>query len=363
MMAHGKREGTRSRRSSRRFRLSSAARTLSPRDIDRLTDEKVVALFEKVRFHENGGKPYCPDCGVDAVYRYRCRAEFKCKACEKRFSLTSGTLFHSRKMSLRDILYAIADFSLTSQGTAAASSMLRWDRSYKTAYVLQQKLRDAMASIQSENVLTGIVEIDGVCVGGYIRQKNMLDERSTNQHRAIRAKERWIVTMRERRRGGRSRSYVFKTERDAIQTVFETVQPSAHIVTDAGDSWHRFALVFDEASMVNHSLGHSIDGVHINGVENQHSRIRRAERGVYLTMNKAHAQRYADELSWRDDHRETDTGRMFMVLAKRATTLRKSSAWVGYWRCRAFRRARNAALLANGSAGPGKSTALPSPSR
>lgn len=323
-----------------RFRLTAAARTLCPRDIDRLSDDEARELFERLRFSENDGKPYCPHCGVDAVYRYKCRPQFKCKGCEKRFTLTSGTLFHSRKMSLKDILYAIVDFATTAQGTAAALSMLRWKCTYKTAFVLQHKLREAMASIQSENILTGEVEVDGVAVGGYIRQQNMHADRPKDQRAPKRTKTRWIVTMRERRRGGRSRAYIFGEEHHGLQTIRDVIQPTAHVITDAAPSWERFALAFDEVSTVNHSLGHQIDGVHINGVENQNSRIRRAEQGVYLSLNKAHAQSYADELSWRDDHRETDIGRQFMILAKRATGLRRPLAWAFYWRSRAVRRAR-----------------------
>lgn len=333
-----------------RFRLSSAARTLSPKEIDRLSDDDAHALFERIRFADNEGQPYCPHCGVDAVYRYKARREFKCKGCEKRFTLTSGTAFHGRKKPVKDILYAMADFCTVAQGAAAAQVMFRWDLSYKAAFVWLHKFREAMGSIQSENVLTGEVEIDGVFIGGYIRQDNMHANRPKAQHKQFNARRRCIVTMRERRRGGRSRALVLKTEKQVLSHLHQTIQPSAHVITDAGDHWHRLGLSFDEASMVNHTLGHSIEGVHINNVENQHSRIRRAERGVYMTLNKQHAQNYADELSWRDDHRLTDIGRQFMILAKRATKMRVREGWVGYWRSRAYRAERDVARPSNGSA-------------
>lgn len=326
-----------------RFRLTAAARTLTPRDIDRLTDEEAEALFERIRFSENGGKPYCPHCGVDAVYRYKARKEFKCKACEKRFTVTSGTAFHSRKKSLRDILYAMADFVTVSQGAAAAQVMMRWGLSYKAAFVWLHKFREAMASMQSENILSGEVEVDGVFVGGYIRQPNMIAHRKKGQHKAYNARRRCFLTVRERRLGGRSRSIVLKTETEGRLLLENMVQPDAHVITDAGDHWHRLGLLFAKHSMVTHSEGYSIEGVHINGPENQHSRVRRAERGVYMTLNKAHAQNYADELSWRDDHRLTDTKRQFTSLSERATKMRKRSGWVGYWRSRAYRAARRAA--------------------
>jgi hypothetical protein len=44
---------------------------------------------------------------------------FKCKACEHQFSVTSGTLFSSRKLPMRDYLMAIATFVNGAKGVSA----------------------------------------------------------------------------------------------------------------------------------------------------------------------------------------------------------------------------------------------------
>ena len=67
-------------------------------------------MFKTIRFAENDGEPYCPHCGIDAVYEYRARRLFKCQDCEKQFSVTSGTVFRSRKMSYADIMLAVVLF-------------------------------------------------------------------------------------------------------------------------------------------------------------------------------------------------------------------------------------------------------------
>lgn len=316
-----------------RFRLTSAARTLSLRQIARLSEDEARAEFEKIRFADNDGEPYCPHCGCIAVYRYAKRGLFKCKSCAKQFSVTSGTIFHSRKMFFVDILLAFLTFTNGPQGKSSLALADDLTCSPKTAFVLGHKMRLAMADMQAENTLTGEVEIDGIFLPGHIRQENMLEDRESRA-KEYAAKKHCIVTMRERRKGGRSRAFFLKSEAQAADLVRSIVQPSAHVITDQGDAWHRLAAVFDTMSSVNHSKGYSIDGVHINGVECQNLRIRRSLMGIYFTLMKTHAQNYADELSWRDDFRATDNGRKMLLLAQRASKMRVAKDWVGYWRKR-----------------------------
>ena len=45
-------------------------------------------------------QPFCPRCGCVGVYTFKTRALFKCKACDHQFSVTSGTIFASRKLPI-----------------------------------------------------------------------------------------------------------------------------------------------------------------------------------------------------------------------------------------------------------------------
>lgn len=312
------------------FLLSAKARTLSVVEIARMSDDEAYAAFKAVRFAENGGEAFCPKCGCDAIYEYRARRLFKCKACEKQFTATSGTTFRSRKMAFRDILVAIVLFVNGVNGNAALRLSRDLNCSYKTAFVLLHKLRRAMGVMQASHALTGEVEIDGVYIGGHVRPENMKADRPDGRKEYNR-KRRSIVTMRERRIGGRSRSIVVKDEKAAVPAIMEIVHSSAHVITDDQSAFSKFYIPFDEHSTVNHTKGLSIHGVHINGVEAQHSRIRRSERGVYLQLNAAHAQRYADELSWRDDHRHLSNGQQYRTVLAAAATLRPDAEFVGYW--------------------------------
>jgi hypothetical protein len=99
------------------------------------------------------------------VYSYRARPIWLCKGCGKQLSVTSGTIFHSRKLPPRDYLAAIAIFVNGAKGHSALQLSRDLNCQCKTAFVLALKLREAMGSeVQNpdEPELSGEVHIDGV---------------------------------------------------------------------------------------------------------------------------------------------------------------------------------------------------------
>nr|WP_292069840.1 IS1595 family transposase [Brevundimonas sp. UBA7534] len=299
-----------------------------------MSDDEAYAVFKEMRFAENGGEPFCPRCGCDAIYTYKVRREFKCKACDHRFTLTSGTLFRGRKMAIKDILVAILLFVNGVNGNAALRLSRDLGCAYKTAFVLLAKLRRAQMAMQIQYQLTGEVDIDGLWIGGYIRQENMVVDRESDGRKQFSGKRRSIVTMRERRPGGRSRAVVVANEKAAVDIIKKVVAQSAHIITDEQPAFSKLHLHFEEHSTVNHSLGLVVGGVHTNPVESQHTRIRRGERGVYLHISGNHAQRFAHEFSWRDDFRRLSNGQQFRKLLGSAATISPDLELAGYWQKR-----------------------------
>ena len=94
---------------------------------------------------------------------------FRCKGCKKDFTITSGTLFATHKLPLRGYLAAIAVFCNEVKGKSALWSC-DLGLSYKSAFVLLHKLREAMAEEMRGRVVGGegkTAEIDGGYFGGY----------------------------------------------------------------------------------------------------------------------------------------------------------------------------------------------------
>ena len=104
------------------FLLSAKARTLSLSAVLRMRIRMPSAMFAAIRWADTEGKPVCPHCECPTVYE--CRRpngalRWRCKACRKDFSVTSGTLFAFHKMPLRNYLAAIAIFCNEVKGKSA----------------------------------------------------------------------------------------------------------------------------------------------------------------------------------------------------------------------------------------------------
>lgn len=160
------------------FLLSAASRTLSLRSIYKAGEDAAYNVFCEMRWPETNGEAVCPRCSHGETYSISTRRKFKCKNCHHQFSVTSGTIFASRKMDFVDLLAAICILVNASKGVSMIQLSRDLDCQYKTAFVLAHKLREAMAQeVQTGEVLEGHVEIDGAYFGGHIRPENRKEDR------------------------------------------------------------------------------------------------------------------------------------------------------------------------------------------
>src|ERR1700761_9131600 len=143
------------------FLLSTQARTLSLAKVMRLSDDAAWATFKDIRWASTEVVPVCPRCGSLTSYELSDNRRFKCVDCRHKFSVTSGTIFASRKLPIRDILAAIAIFVNGAKGHSALQLSRDLDCQYKTAFVLAHKIREALAAEQTARQIAGVVEVDG----------------------------------------------------------------------------------------------------------------------------------------------------------------------------------------------------------
>ena len=224
---------------SSQFLLSAKARTLSLSAVLRMTDQEAEAAFVRIRWFATGGKPVCPNCECTTVYD--CRKangapRWRCKACRKDFSVTSGTLFAFHKMPLRNYLAAIAISCNEVKGKSALALSRDLGVQYKTAFVLAHKLREAMASEMKGKMVGGIgkvAEVDGGYFGGYQKPANYRENRkdlrlAKNQN----GKRQVVVVVRERE--GRTPPAVCKSENAALSFITSRVAKGTDLIADEG---------------------------------------------------------------------------------------------------------------------------------
>ena len=312
------------------FLLSAAARTLSLTKIYRAGEEAAYESFCKLRWPETSGQAVCPDCGCVETYNITTRRKFKCKACHRQFSVTSGTIFASRKLSFMDILAAVFLFVNSAKGKSAVQMSRELDVQYKTAWVLCHKLRESMQDEYEGQKVSGEVEIDGAYFGGHIRPKNRREDRVDRRRKRYQTGTRRVVVA-IRARKGRTLTFVTKTEADGVDLVARNVMPGSIIYADEASHWDHLSRGY-AMGRINHDEAYSdLCGTHTNNAESFFSRLRRMVRGQHHWVSHKYLDQYANHAAWLEDHRRCDNETLVVTVMRNSMKAPVSRTFAGYW--------------------------------
>ena len=102
----------------------------------------------------------CPACGNGHAASLKSRVHtYECLGCGRQTSITAGTVMHRSKLPLTVWFWAAHLMATHSNGMSALQFEAQLGITYKTAWLLAQKLRRSMIDPQREP-LEGVVEVD-----------------------------------------------------------------------------------------------------------------------------------------------------------------------------------------------------------
>src|SRR4249919_2578410 len=102
----------------------------------------------------------CPRCDRDRMAALKSRAHtYECLDCGRQTSITAGTVMHRSKLPLTAWFWAAHLMSTHSNGMSARQLEDQLGLTYKTAWLLAQKLRRSMVD-PDRDLLEGVVEVD-----------------------------------------------------------------------------------------------------------------------------------------------------------------------------------------------------------
>jgi len=187
-----------------------------------------------------------------------------------------------------------------------------------------------MASEMFGATLSGIVEVDGVYVGGYVKRANWKNSRKDMRlARNQTGKRQVIVEMRQR--GGKTLVSVHEHESQAIPTICQRVELGTIIHADEASHFDVLSERY-RLERINHSECYS-DGIACtNWAENFNAPIRRMEKGCYHHIAGRYLLAYAEEAAWRENNSRISNGEKFLMLTNLALTVPASAQWTGYSR-------------------------------
>lgn len=282
-------------------------------------NEAAAFAFVESIIWPNG--PTCPKCGaVDRIsaiapnpekrVRYGLK---KCGHCKSQFTVRMGTIFEESKLPMTKWLQAIFLMCASKKGVSSHQLHRTLEVTYKTAWFLTHRIREAMRSgeLAPFGGGGGIVIADETYVG-------------RDPEEPIRGKgcghKIKIISLIDRDTG-RARSVVtdFVSAPAIARIVSEAVSREAHLMTDEGSYYRRLGKTFARHSTVNHGKDEyaRYEGdltISTNMIEGYFSIFKRGMRGVYQHASKKHMHRYLAEFDFRysnrvalgvDDHKRT----------------------------------------------------------
>lgn len=123
----------------------------------------------------------CPKCKSKEHCHKRNRNVFECYECRTQTSVTAGTIFHKSRQPLQKWFWALFLIATSKKGV----SMLYLQRqlgikSYRAAWLMGHKIRNAMTQRDKLYQVSGIVEADEIFIGG---KQSLADRRENGSNK------------------------------------------------------------------------------------------------------------------------------------------------------------------------------------
>jgi len=262
------------------------------------SEEAAFAHLEKLIWN---GEPVCPHCGctgrittVKANPAKRIRLGlWRCGDCKKQFTVKVGTVFEHLRLPLHKALQAVYLMTSSKKGVSAHQLHRTLEITYKSAWFLAHRIREAMRSNDPGffGEGGGIVEVDET----YIGREPGTEKKHGYQHK------RKVLALVDRSTG-RSRAMVVDkvTAADIAPQLFHNLSREAKLVTDESPVYLPFSRAFASHESVQHRADEYVRGhVHTNTIEGYSSIFKRGMKGIYQHCAKKHLHRYLAEYDFR----------------------------------------------------------------
>jgi transposase-like protein len=239
---------------------------------------------------------------VGAHYKLQGKATrpgvYKCVDCSDQFTVTVGTVFERSKIALNVWLQAVHLMCASKKGISAKQLERMLGVTYKTAWFMAHRIREAMTSAPDGLLGSGggTVEADETYWGNSHQSKI---GKLTGAIPGGSAKEKIFALVE---RDGKARSFhVQQVTSKSLKAVMDKhVCKSAELMTDEAPVYKKIGLEYASHEVVKHSAKEYARGnASTNRVEGYFSIFKRGLVGTFHHVGEQHLQRYCNEFDFR----------------------------------------------------------------
>ena len=249
--------------------------------------EVATAFFAKLRW-PNG--PVCPRCGGVEHSYLKTRRLWKCKECERQYSVKVGTIFEDSPLGFDKWLPAVWLIANSKNGISSHELGRALGVTQKSAWHMLHRVRLAM-QIGTFEKLSGEIEVDESYIGG--RARNM-HKRERQRKITGRGGHNKTIVMGFRQRGGAIRTTIVPDTKGTTfkGEVSDNVAPGSAVFTDVHGGYRGLDGMGFEHETVDHAERYVDGRAHTNGLENFWSLLKRGLNGTYVSVEPFHLFRY-----------------------------------------------------------------------
>jgi len=260
--------------------------------------------------------PVCPHCGApDPIRKLNGKAHrpgvYDCGHCRDQFTVTVGTVFERSKIPLHKWLMAATLLAASKKGMSSHQLHRMLGVTYKTAWFMSHRLREAMKS--DGGILGGggkVLEADETFWGNI---KGRMPRGGRSGRGGGGDHKHKILALVER--DGTARSFhVANVDGRTLKPILKAqIARDTHLMTDGAYHYKDLGKDFLTHDSVNHTQGEyarksrKVKGVvaHTNTVESFFGLFKRGLVGTYHHVSEQHLQKYCTEFDFRFTHRKT----------------------------------------------------------
>ncbi len=272
------------------------------------------------------GKPICPRCGSVEAYFLATRRIWKCRACQKQFSVKVGTIFEDSPIGLDKWLPAFWMVVNCKNGVSSYEIARALGVTQQTAWFMNHRIRLALQT-GTFRKFGGEVEVDETFIGGRARFMHKADRLRKIKGTGGMGKAAVMALLERHGMDGHSTVIVKHVpnvrRRILAPEVRQHVEPGTEVFTDALRSYDGLAAEYAH-KVIDHAESYAEGKIHTNGLENFWSLLKRGIKGTYVSVEPFHLFRYLDEQAYRFNTRKMPDGERFIralhgVVGKRLT--------------------------------------------
>jgi transposase-like protein len=338
------------------YLLKAAYRVVSLANIYEGGEQEAIDLFAKIRWGEIG-RQACPRCGEIARHYWTARYKrWKCRSCDKQFTVCSGTYLHATKINPVTLLSLLFHFVEAKDSVSAREVSGLHKLNHQTTHVTYLKVREAIrASMLKEPLLTGDVQADAAYFIKYLRpgntgtgpsfaiqqkQKNAgLDESAKAPRQAHHPDMHALVVFVQAGTQGRRHYKVARikteTQVDLLDIGQNFCASAAVLTTDQHSGYDLLTGAVAEHRVINHSQHFQDEhGNNTNLAEGFFSRLRHAYRGAWHRTSVQYLELYGWEFAWRLTMVGASNDEQLNDLLTRLLTQTRPADLIDYWRKR-----------------------------